>query len=115
MGLSGSQSLKNGMKCLKRPKVAFHTLLSIQGPFSPTKSVFKVPYPLSFDNRGTKVAEYIHFYGNDFLVFSSDFSPPRVVPWGFEHDPQTDLGITWAIASGYIPEQLCQVIPKSDK
>ena len=29
-------------------------------------------------------------------------SPPRVVPWGFEHDPQTDLGITWAIASGYI-------------
>ena len=38
-----------------------------------------------------------------------------VVPWGLEHDPQTDLGITWAIASGYIPEQLCQVIPKSDK
>ena len=37
------------------------------------------------------------------------------LPWGFEHDPQTDLGITWAIASGYIPEQLCQVIPKSDK
>ena len=61
------------MKCLKRPKVAFHTLLSIRGPFSPTKSVFKVPYPLSFDNRGTKVAEHIHFYGNDFLVFSSDF------------------------------------------
>ena len=84
-------------------------------PLNPTKSVLEVPYPLSSDNRGTKVAEYIHFYGNDFLVFSSDFSPPRVVPWGFEHDPQTDLGITWAIASGYIPEQLCQVIPKSDK
>ena len=72
MGLSGSQSLKNGMKCLKRPTVAFHTLLSIWGPFSPTKSVSKVPFPLSFDNRGTEV-EYIHFSGNDFLVFSSDF------------------------------------------
>ena len=42
------------------------------GPFSPTKSVSKVPFPLSFDNRGTEV-EYIHFSGNDFLVFSSDF------------------------------------------
>ena len=59
------------MKCIKPPKVAFHTLLSIRGPFSPTKSVFKVPYPLSFDNRGTKVAEYIHFPRNDFLVFTS--------------------------------------------
>ena len=25
----------------------------------------------------------------------------------------SDLGISWAIASGYIPEQLCQVIPYS--
>ena len=62
------------------------------------------------------MAEYIQKYsGNDLLVFSSDFAPPRVVPWGFEHDPQTDLGISWVIASGYIPEQPCQVIPKSDK
>ena len=27
----------------------------------------------------------------------------------------TDLGIKWVIASGWIPEQLTQVIPKSDK
>ena len=66
----------------KTTKSSFSHPLSIRGPFSPTKSVFKVPYPLSFDNRGTKVAEYIHFYGNDLLVFSSDFSPPRVVPGG---------------------------------
>ena len=40
---------------------------------------------------------------------------------GIDVDPmcwlvdKTDLGITWVIASGWIPEQLTQVIPKSDK
>ena len=60
------------------------------------------------------------------VIPKSDQSFSMLCWWYLRHgvhgvDPKcwlvdlTDLGIKWVIASGWIPEQLTQVIPKSDK